>query len=238
MSWINQVVNMDCLEGLNQLPDHCIDLVLTDPPYNIDLAYHEYKDTMSEEDFWKFIENVYRQLYRVLKTDCHLTFTCSQKQIWIYKPMLEEIGFTFRHVGVWHNPKRKAGSYPGQWPYAWEPIMDFTKGDKFRKLFNGNSVGGTDVWVEEDPKGIVHPAARPVNCWKDLVGLLSQKGELVLDPFMGSGTTAFVCKELGRKYVGFEIDIAYCKMIEIRLQNIFEVVEEEKVQVEQIGLEF
>jgi site-specific DNA-methyltransferase (adenine-specific) len=115
--------------------------------------------------------------------------------------------------------------------------MDFTKGDKFRKLFNSNSVGFMDVWVEESPKGIEHPAARPVNCWKDLIELTSQKGEVILDPFAGSGTTGLCCKITGRKFVLIEKDRVYCKMIENRLIDIFEEQEEEKRIVEQIGLD-
>jgi len=215
--FVNKIVLGDCAEVLKEIPNNSIDCVLTDPPYNIDLAYHKMDDKQSEEVFWKFIEGVYTDLYRVLKDKCHLTFTCSQKQVWIYRPMLEKMGFVFRHMGVWHNPKRKAGSYPGQWAYGWEPILDFTKGEGFRKLNNGNSVGFTDVWIEEEPAGIMHPAKRPVKCWQNLVELMSDKNELVLDPFNGSGTTPLVCQRTDRRYIGIEIDAGYIKMTENRL---------------------
>jgi len=138
-------------------------------PHNIGLSYQGYNDHLPEKDFWIFIEKVFRQLYRVLKDKHHLVFTCAQKHIWIYRPMLENIGFTFRHLAIWHNPKRKAGSYPGQWPFSYEPIMDFTKGG-FKKLNNKNCVGFMDIWIEEPPKAD-HPAARPLKCWINLVKL-------------------------------------------------------------------
>jgi DNA modification methylase len=209
---------MDCLIGLKDVDTESIDLVLTDPPYNIDLKYDEYKDKKPDDVFWDFIKNTYSELFRVLKYKHHLTFTCAQKQIWIYRPMLEDIGFVFRHVGVWHNPKRKAGSYPGQWTYSWEAIMDFTKGG-FKKLNNSNSVGFMDIWIEEEPNDTKHPAKRPINCWTDLLNLLSDDNDIVLDPFMGSGTTALVAQRNNRRWIGFELSENYVKEAYQRLQQ-------------------
>ena len=215
---LNKIYNEDCLEGMKQIPDNSIDLVLTDPPYNINLKYNTYKDKKSEKEFWDWIEKIYIELYRILKNKSHLTFTCSQKQIWIYRPLLEKIGFDFRHLSIWHNPKRKAGSYPGQWTYCWEAIMDFTK-NGFKKLNNKNSVGYMDIWIEEPPKNIKHPAKRPVNCWRDLVNLLTNENDIVLDPFIGSGTTAVACINTNRQFIGFELDKHYCELAEKRISN-------------------
>lgn len=206
---VNKIYNMDCVNGMKLLNDESIDLVLTDPPYNIGLKYDKYNDNMSEKQFWQWMQDVFKEIYRVLKPKSHLTFTCAQKQIWVYKPMLESTGFVFRHLGIWHNPGRKAGSYPGQWPYSWEAILDFTKGE-FRKLNNNNCVGFMDVWVEKPPNDTKHPARRPLNCWMDLIKLLSNENDIVLDPFMGSGTTAICCKKTNRQFIGFEISEDYC----------------------------
>ena len=210
------LLNGDCLEVMNELPREEISLVLTDPPYNIGKDYGSYKDNRRDGDFYKWIESIFVLLKDLLKNRCHLVFTCAQKQIWFYKPMLENHGFAFRHLAIWHNPKRKAGSYPGQWSYSYEPIMDFTKG-KFRKLNNKNSIGFTDVWIEEPPRHVKHPTKRPIRCWEDLVKLLSNENDLVLDPFLGSGTTAMVCEKLNRRWVGVEIEEKYCEIAQERV---------------------
>ena len=218
----NKTHHGDAKDLIRLIPDNSIDLVLTDPPYNIDLSYDVYKDTKTEKEFWQDMKDIFTQLYRVMKDKRHLIFTCAQKQIWVYRPMLEEIGFEFRHLGIWHNPKRKAGGYPGQWPYAWEAIMDFTK-NGFRKLNNGNSVGTMDVWIEEEPKDFDHPAKRPVNCWLDLLTFGSFEHELVLDPFMGSGTTAYACATLKRNWIGIDLSKKYVKMSNSRTARVSSV---------------
>jgi DNA modification methylase len=215
----NKIYNLDCIEGMSMLESESIDGCVTDPPFNIGLKYDNHMDSMKEHDFWIWIEAVFREIYRVLKPKAHLTFTCAQIQIWKYKPLLENMGFVFRHLGVWHNPQRKAGSWPGQWPYSWEPIMDFTKG-KFKKLNNRNCVGFMDVWIEKTPPKIDHPARRPVRCWDDIVKLVSNHGDLVLDPFCGSGTTPHSCIKLKRNFMCFEISEKYCNDATLRTQYI------------------
>jgi len=206
----------DCLEIMKEFPKNSIDLVLTDPPYNICKDYGLYKDNMKPKDYLKWITIIYSHFYSLLIDKSHLTFTCAQKYIWFFKDMLESCGFVFRHLAIWYNPARKGGSWPGQWVYSYEPIMDFTKGG-FKKLNNGNSVGFTDVWVETSPKNIKHPAKRPVSCWTDLVFLLSSDNDLVLDSFIGSGTTAVAAEKLNRRWIGIEINPEYCEIAKQRI---------------------
>jgi len=218
--FLNITTLIDCVDGIALLPNESIDFCLTDPPYNIGLKYEGYNDTMKEADFWSWIQGICSGLYRVLKPKAHLTFTCAQKHIWVYRPMLEEMGFTFRHLGIWHNPRRKAGSWPGMWPFAWEAVMDFTRGERYRKLNNKNCVGFMDVWVEVPPTGIKHPAKRPVEMWKELVRLCSDPDEIVLDPFMGSGTTAEAAITQSRNFIGFEIIGCYVDDSNKRAENV------------------
>jgi len=219
---VNKIYCGDNLPIMHQIGTASVDAVLTDPPYNIKKNYNQYADNMADKEFWDVITKTYEQIYRVLKDTCHLTFTCAQKQIWVYRPMLEKIGFTFRHLGMWHNPARKAGSYPGMWPFAWEAIMDFTKGKKYKKLNNSNCVGFTDVFIEKPPskKEVDHPAARPVQTWKSLVELISTKHDIVLDPWGGSGTTALVCKSTGRNFILMELDELYVKSANQRITEM------------------
>jgi len=102
--------------------------------------------------------------------------------------------------------------------------LDFTVGG-WRRLNNKNAVGYSDVWVLPSPivgagDGPYHPAEKPLQLYVDLVGLVSDSGEAVLDPFLGSGTTAVACERLGRQCRGIEISPAYAA---VAIQRLFDM---------------
>lgn len=216
---LNRIYCGDCIDVMQQIPDNFIDMVLTDPPYNIGKKYDKYKDSQLQRDWILLCKNVFEQCFRVLKVGSHLTFTAGHYQIFPLKDLCERIGFTFRHLGVWHNPRRKAGSFPGRWPYSWEGILDFTK-IKFNSLNNKNCVGYMDVWIEPPPKGIKHPTVRPIQCWEDLLLLCSNDNDIVLDPFNGSGSTTLVALKNNRQFIGIDISEEYCKIAVNRLSIV------------------
>jgi len=210
----------DCRDIMRNL-DCRVDFVLTDPPYNIGKKYKGYNDKKPKDEFWSLIDQSFQLAYTLLVDKAHLTFTCAQKQVWDYKLLLEPMGLTFRHIGVWHNPGRKAGSFPGQWTYCWEPVMDFTKGG-FKKLNNSNSVGHMDIWIERPPNDSKHPARRPMECWTYLVEMLSDGGDLVLDPFLGSGTTLIACAKMNRFGIGIDVSEEYCEESAKRIDSLLD----------------
>lgn len=219
---MNKILCGDCRQLLHDISDNSIDLVLTDVPYNIGKSCDKWDDVLDDEKYWCFIGEVLRQLLRVLKEKAHLTFTCAQKQIWHFKPLLEDIGYTFRHLAIWHTTRRK-GSYPGQWPYAWEAIMDCTKGG-FKALNNASGVGYSDVYSihnanEVAQYGDMHPCPKPLLLWEQLLSILSYENDLVLDPFVGTGTTAIACKKLNRNYIVMDVSKKYCDLTSDRLKQ-------------------
>lgn len=216
----NKIICGDSRTILKSVPLNSVDLVLTDPPYNIDKKYDKHKDNQSQQEWISLCRDVFGCCFNVLKEGSHLVFTAGHYQMFPLKELCESIGFTFRHIGVWHNPARKAGSFPGRWPYSWESILDFTK-RKFRPLNNKNCVGYMDVWIEKPPKGIKHPCTRPVQCWEDLLLLCSNDNDVVLDPFNGSGTTTYVATKNNRKYIGIDVSEKYCAIAEERLKEDF-----------------
>ena len=80
-----------------------------------------------------------------------------------------------------------------------------------------------DVWIEIPPTNIDHPAKRPLDCWTQLVNLLSNENDLVLDPFLGSGTTAIACINTGINYIGFEKDEIYFKLLNERINKYSQI---------------
>jgi DNA modification methylase len=190
--------------------------VVTDPPYNIGLAYDGYDDNLPPAQYLSMVNAAMTQMLGIVEKDAHLTCTLGHNQIFPVRDEIISAGWKFRHIGVWHNPQRKAGSHPGMWPFAWEALLDFTNGG-FRKLNNGNSVGYSDVWIEAPGAETDHPAERPIVMWQDVVGLVSNAGDVVVDPFNGSGTTLAVCEKLGRIGRGIELSPAYAAVTLERL---------------------
>jgi DNA modification methylase len=191
------------------------DACLTDFPYNIGKDHGgSWNDSQPKDDFWSLVVPAWlRMIVRVLKQEAHLITTFSERGLIDLVHCAQAAGFQHRHTGVWHNPSRRAGSYPGQWPYAWEPVLDFSMG-AWRKLNNKNSVGFSDVWILESPVGLksepgYHPTEKPLMLYEDLVNLVTDEGEAILDPFLGSGTALIACEKLGRRCRGVEIAPQY-----------------------------
>jgi DNA modification methylase len=203
------------------------DMVFTDPPYNIGLDYHSYDDKKDIVEFEQMIKDSYSNAISLLNTPAHFTFTYKVKGIPEMLEWCKGIGLEFRHIAVWHNPQRKAGSYPGMWGYGYEPIMNFSVGG-WKKLNNKNGVGYSDVFIEDSPikkrKGneSYHPAEKPLKVWSELLKLMSNKDDIVLDLFGGSGSTLIACEQTNRICYMMELDPKYCDVIQTRYNNYIE----------------
>ena len=195
-----------------------VDLTITDPPYNIGLDSHTYDNKMNSEEYLKFLTNLFTKIKTITKPKSHVIFTIGHNHISDIFTVCEEVGLHFRHLGVWHNPSRYAGSHPGMWPFSWEAVFDFTNGG-FRKLNNKNGVGYSDVWIETSAKDTDHPAEKPQKLWIDLIQLTTKRNELVFDPLLGSGSTLIACEQTNRICYGMEIDPAYIDVIITRFIN-------------------
>jgi DNA modification methylase len=182
--------------------------VLTDPPFNIGLDYDIYDDKKPESEYLAMMFICFSLAREITDKSNHLLCTLGHNATWPVRAEIEKAGWTFRHIGVWHNPQRKAGGNPGMWPFAWESVMDFTNGG-FRKLNNSNGVGYMDVWIEASGTDTDHPAERPLVTWCELLELISSRNDIVYEPFSGSGTTIIACEQLGRKCRAVEISPAY-----------------------------
>ena len=209
--WLNSIQNMDCLEGMKQLPNKCIDLVLTDPPYGIGEAsgsigkkrgknkYDEYDDTI--ENFMTIVLPAIKECIRVSK---RMIVTPGAKNFMLYPPP--------DAFGCMYQPS--AGGM-NKWGFAdSQPIFYYGKDPRIGLTMSRNS-----FIVTESARGINHPCPKPLEFWGKLLIKGSLENELVLDPFMGSGTTARACKDLGRNFIGFEISAKYCEIANKRLQQ-------------------
>ena len=194
----------NCLDIIESFSDEEFDLIITDPPYGTGINkgktnYLSYKDT--EDNLLDTIEAVYPELRRISH---RMIMTPGYYNIWHW-PRPDHVGAISFPAGTGNSP----------WGFnCWQPIFYYGKDPYSGKGRRPDSVTST----EASHKGINHPCPKPLGLWKKMLlrGSL-QEGELILDPFMGSGTTLEAAKQVGRKAIGIELEEQYCEMATIRL---------------------
>jgi DNA modification methylase len=198
----NEIVCGDCLEVMKKLPDKCVDLVLTDPPYNVGL---DYSDGDKRIDYKEWCEKWFRELQRISK---FIIFTPGMVNISMWVQIEEPLWY-----GSWMKSNQCSPSRLGGFN-AWEPL-----------LFYGNILKriGHDAWnipIKQQSGVGNHPCPKYLPFWKMIIEKSTNEDMIILDPFLGSGTTAVACKQLNRNFIGIEISRDYCDIAEKRLANI------------------
>ncbi len=239
---INKIHNMDCIKGMKLLPDNSVDLIVTSPPYNIGMDYDVYNDSMPWQEYLDWCKEWLSECYRVLKDDGRICINhyinfrdqlekVSRFPLFDLLQIQTELGFHVHKLCLWEDATRKKLTAWGSFcsasaPYIntpYEGILIAYK-NQWKKISKGEStiskeffiegVGG--IWKLGTTKGktkCCFPEKLPEMC----ISLLSFKGDVVLDPFSGSGTTAKVAKSLERNYIGFEISKNYCEIANKRI---------------------
>ena len=220
---LNRIYNEDCLEGMKRIPDKSVDLVVTDPPYNIATSgagiYKQAdKQYVKELNFMKdgFSKEILDECCRVMKK-INIYIFCSQKQI---IPLLDYFVKEKKcnwNIISWHktNPVPACGN---KYLTDTEFILFFReKGVKIRGEFKTKFTYYVTPLNQKDKKLYGHPTVKPLNIVENFIVNSSNEGDLVLDPFMGSGTTAIAAVNTNRHYMGFELEPKYfdiaCKRI-------------------------
>ncbi len=207
--FINKIICGDALELIKGIPDSSIDIIITDPPYGIEKR--GIKNSESLETFYKILP----ECKRVLKQDrFFITFFSTKKlpQLFVNNP------FEYFWQFVLYCPCGSVRSPIG-----------FTKFMSCFVFRNGNSkvikwnkdifVDSPTKMVEPDEGFINHPSPKPKRFIREIIEMFSNENNIVLDPFVGSGSTALACKMINRKFIGFEIVEEYCKIAESRLKS-------------------
>ena len=236
----NEIFNKSS-ENMEELVDNCVSLTVTSPPYNIG------KDSdldLNDEEYWKMINKVFSETYRVTNSGGRLVVNVANLGRKPYIPfskyftdVLTEIGFIMRGEIIWQKSKGANANFAwGSWLSASNPVIRdiheyclvFSK-DSMKNSSRGISTIEKDEFMEstlsiwninpEKAKKIGHPAPFPIELPKRFINLYSFKDDLVLDPFIGSGTTAVASKILQRNYVGYEINKDYIEIDDKRLRE-------------------
>ena len=225
----NKIYLGDSYELLKDIPDKSVDLVVIDPPYLIDYKTNHRKD--KTHDFCSAIENdsnsdlieyIIPELHRVLKDDTAIYIFSSPDTIDFFKSLIDKY-FKIKNIIIWVKNNWTAGDLEAQYGKQYEMCIYANKG---RKKINGKRI--TDVWIANDEMGLnrvsgneqVHQNQKPLELIKRMIEKSSNENDIILDCFMGSGTTCVAAKELGRRYIGIEIDGNYFKIAKDRLNGI------------------
>ncbi|WP_169780172.1 DNA-methyltransferase [Campylobacter curvus] len=214
---LNKIHNIDCLEFMRSMPSKSIDLVVTDPPYEIATkggglgirpVYQNGELNKISKGF--DTQAVLNELERICKR-VNIFMFCSSRQ----KPKIMnwgyERGYNVAELG-WHKPNAAPFTNNTFKPDVEWIIYIREKGVKIK--------GTSRLFIYNCQKSKYgHPTEKPLELIKKYVLIGSQENELVFDPFMGSGTTAVACKELNRNFIGCEIEAKYCEIANKRLKN-------------------
>ncbi|MCC7645831.1 MULTISPECIES: site-specific DNA-methyltransferase [unclassified Janthinobacterium] len=244
--WVNRVYCEDALAGLARIPDGSVDLILTDPPYNLGKDYGNASDQQSVADYLRWTEQWIDAALPKLKANGSLYIFLT----WRYSPeifvMLKQRMAMMNEI-IWDRRVPSMGGSVRSFSSVHDTIGFFvkrkdyyfdldavriaydaaTKKARSRSIFIGAKwleVGYNpkDLWSvsrlhKEHPERADHPTQKPLEIIERMVKASCPPGGVVLDLFMGSGTTALAAKRCGRDFVGFELNPDYCAIIEQRL---------------------
>jgi len=243
--FINKIIAGDSEKILKQFPENCVDLIFTSPPYNFGLEYENHKDGMNWNEYFDKLFAIFKESIRVLKYGGRIVvnvqplfsdyiplhhilsnFFIKNKLIWRGEILWDKHNYNCKYTawGSWKSPSNPYLKYTWEFleifckgdlkhPGAWE-MADIT-GDEFKKWVYAR----WDIPPEHNMKKYGHPAMFPEPLTERVLKLFSFKGDLILDPFNGVGTTTAVAKKLSRNYIGIDISEEYCKKAEDRVKN-------------------
>jgi len=244
-SFINQIICGDSESILKQIPDNCIDLVFTSPPYNFGLGYDTKEDGIDWNQYFDKLFRVFKECIRTLKYGGRIIiniqplysdyipshhiisqFFIQNKLIWKAEILWEKNNYNCKYT-AWGSWKSPSNPY---FKYTWEFLEVFSKGtltksgkredidisgDEFKKWV----MAEWSIAPESKMKKYDHPAMFPEELVNRALKLFSYQNDVILDPFVGVGTTPLVAKRLNRKFVGIDISEEYCRKAKERLSS-------------------
>ncbi len=213
---VNKIYNMDCLEGMKQLEDNSIDLVVTDPPYNLGKDFAN--DNLEEQEFINFLTPILNEMARVIKPKHSvIIFFDSGKKLPLFWKCLFKSNLKFQKGCNFYKPNDC--SQPHNRTLRKSEVFYICS--KTEVLHHDGDTYIHDCLIGNHTKkeGWYHPTAKNVSVIRKIIKSHSKIGWLVLDPFMGSGTVALVCYQLGRRYLGYELNKEFCEIPKLRLQQ-------------------
>jgi len=239
----NKIILKDCITGIKELPDESINMVFADPPFNIGYKYNSYNDSRENEEYLKWCDEWISECVRVLKPNGAFYLAIGDEYAAELNILLKKNKLFFRNWIIWYytfgqNCKKKFNRTHTHIHYFVKNSKNFVfNTDSVRvpsmrqlkyKDKRANSKGKVpdDVWQMSRVCGTFkerlgnHPCQMPEEVLERIIKVSTSPGDLVLDPFCGSGTTSAVCKKLNRDFITYEIDEKYYENAKKRIENI------------------
>ena len=231
------LIQKDCIEGMKELDDNSIDCIVTSPPYNkkgllgnvklgnqiwgkFNIDYDTYGDDMPEEEYQAWMVEVLNQCHRIIKPDGSIFFNHKPRRYknrsYLPTDFIQHSNASVYQLIIWDRRNSPNIRNDVLVPCT-EHIYWLCKGKPkvFRDEIHPDYK--TEVWVIPPERQKKHPAPFPEQLVRNCIQLTTQENDIVLDPFMGSGTTAVVSENLNRKWIGFEVDETYYNITQDRI---------------------
>lgn len=245
-SLINKVIQGDCLEIMKKIPDNSVDVTFADPPFNLKKKYNSYYDKHDVQEYLSWCNRWLKEMVRITKPTGSIFVHNIPKWLIYFGSYLNEIAI-FRHWIAWDAMGSPLGKTLLPNHYG---ILYYVKSNEFKfydirmlhkRCRNCGYVlqdyGGkkrqmhqfgplvSDVWtdihrIRHKKRRDEHPCQLPVHLLERLLLMSSDEGDIVLDPFIGTGTTAIAAKKLGRKFIGIDIDPKYVEITNRKLEKV------------------
>lgn len=229
--FINKIICGDCLEIMKKIPNECIDLIITSPPYNLPhgishgrhhMKYGEISLLKGETEYYDWTKNILDELLRVCKRHVFYIIQLISNNKKTFLKIFGDYSEKIKEIIIWNKLNPQPAIERGVLNSAFEFIIILSKDNpqkrKFKEvIFHGdfnNVISGNSV---NNPYSKLIRAIFPEYLISKLIEEFSFKEDIILDPMCGSGTTAKVTKDLKRNFIGIEINPDYCKIAEERL---------------------
>lgn len=237
---ISQLYIGDCTEVMKKLADNSVDCIITDPPYNLGLFMHSRKtnlakmrenqfayagwDDMDYEDWLHRMENWLFESSRVLKKRGTLIVFMSVIKVADIIRLAEKVGFYYKTTGIWHKTNPMPRNMNIQFVNSTECWIYFINKGTSGTFHNNGKVCHdfieSSICPLSEKKEGKHPTQKPLAIMKYLVTTLTDPNDVVLDPFMGSGSTCVAAALTGRRYIGIELDEKYYEIAKNRIKRL------------------
>ena len=237
-----KLINADCSKALKKIQTDSVDLILTDPPYNLglfmknrDTNLHKMRDNffgaagwddMDYDDWLESMDNFFEESARISKTGASMIMFMSLIKVETIMKLAIKHGFYYKTTGIWHKTNPMPRNMNLHFVNSTESWMYFTY-KSITGTFNNDSrlyhdFIETSLVTKNEKRFGKHPTQKPIQLISHFVELLSNKGDLIVDPFMGSGTTGVVAKSMARDFIGIELDENYFEISKKRIEDLKE----------------
>ncbi len=244
--YINQIIHGDCIEVMQQFPSDSVDVTFADPPFNLKKKYGTYKDEKETSDYLNWCKQWIHEMVRITKPSGSIFLHNIPKWLTYYTEFLNDVA-DFRHWIAWDAPTAPMGKTLQPSHYGILFYAKNQRENKFYEIryphkrcrkcgYLLKDYGGkkkilhpfgplvSDIWsdihrIRHNKHRDPHPCQLPVHLLERILLMSTDEDDVVLDPFMGTGTTAVAAARLGRNVIGIDIDPQYVQITQQKLAN-------------------